>query len=248
MTQGSAVFETKRVHDPIHGTIYLSELETEIINSRAFQRLRNIKQLGLAHYVFPGAEYSRFTHSLGVCHLCSKLYDAKIKVEATDGDAYDEREKQKIRLAGLLHDIGHYPFSHAMEEAIKEYVKQKNDSIDLFEPIDADDITTSQQGVEKSKSFHSHESVGRDILLNDGEISDILKKHGFSPEEIFSLFLNDSESESDQRISNIISSDLDADRLDYLLRSAYHVGLPYGSNDLEYVLGQITIDSDDNHC
>ncbi|MBP2030091.1 HD superfamily phosphohydrolase [Methanohalophilus levihalophilus] len=74
-------FEKKKIHDPVHGTIYLSDLETQVINSKAFQRLRNIKQLGLAHFVFPGAEYSRFTHSLGVCHLCGELYDARLKLE-----------------------------------------------------------------------------------------------------------------------------------------------------------------------
>jgi HD superfamily phosphohydrolase len=122
-------FNFIKVHDSVHKIIGLSEIESEIINTRAFQRLRNVRQLSLVHYVFPGADYSRFSHSIGVCHLAGRMFDAIYTKDTDEGKGprterihlsdEDYQLKQKIRLAGLLHDIGHYPFSHTMEDAIK---------------------------------------------------------------------------------------------------------------------------------
>ena len=239
MASESSEFEKGKIHDPVHNTINLSEIEIKIINSKAFQRLRNIKQLGLVSYVFPGADYTRFSHSVGVCHLTSKLYDAYSKVKGTT----DDNEKQKYRLAGLLHDIGHYPFSHAMEGAIKSHVDECR-SEGFVERIS--DVSETPMDISPLGGYLKHESVGREILLNDAEICKILKDSGFEPVDIYPLFTRDSEVK--ENITNLISSDLDADRLDYLLRSAYHVGLPYGSTDIEYILSQIKIDSDGKMC
>jgi len=239
MTSERSNFDKKKIHDPVHNTIGLSDIEIKIINSKAFQRLRNIKQLGLVSYVFPGADYTRFSHSVGVCHLTGKLYDAYSDAIRT----YEDEEKQKYRLAGLLHDIGHYPFSHAMEGAIKLYVEEYQPE-GIIERIS--DASETPRDISPPVRYLKHESVGREILLNDAEICDILKDGDLKPEDIYPLFTRDSEVKED--MTNLISSDLDADRLDYLLRSAYHVGLPYGSTDIEYILSQIKIDSDENMC
>jgi len=231
-------FEKKAIHDPVHNTINLSEIEIKIIDARAFQRLRNIKQLGLTSYVFPGADYTRFSHSIGVCHLTGKLYDAYCKAK----NRPDDIEKQKYRLAGLLHDIGHYPFSHAMEDAIKLYVEKSHSQI-----IRTDSVGFKQfENPSHPMRYLEHESIGREILLNDDEINKILKDNEFKPEEIYPLFTRDGEVK--ENITNFISSDPDADRLDYLLRSAHHIGLPYGSTDIEYILRQIKIDTNGNIC
>lgn len=232
-------FETKKIHDPIHNTINLSDIEIKIINSKAFQRLRNVKQLGLMNYVFPGADYTRFSHSIGVCHLTSKLYDAYSKVKGKS----DDSEKQKYRLAGLLHDIGHYPLSHVTEDAIKFFVDECQQE-GISEIISSGSKTSGN--LQSPVKYLEHESVGREILLNDDEICNILKDNGYEPKEIYSLFTRDGEVK--ENITNLISSDLDADRLDYLLRSAYHIGLPYGSTDIEYILRQIEIDNKQNIC
>jgi HD superfamily phosphohydrolase len=116
-------FSMKRIADPIHGSIGLSELELAVINSKVFQRLRNIKQLGLAYLVFQGADYSRFSHSVGVCHVTGLIMES-LRESGTAG-TIDDRELQLYRLAGLLHDVGHYPFSHAMEHAIADHYSNK---------------------------------------------------------------------------------------------------------------------------
>jgi len=101
------------VRDPIHGLIDYSDTEEKIINSQMFQRLRGIKQLALASFVYPGAHHTRFEHSLGAMHLAGKV-----------GESLNlSNEQTKIlRLAGLLHDIGHGPFSHVSEQIIEKYV------------------------------------------------------------------------------------------------------------------------------
>jgi len=108
---------------PIYRFIQLSDWEREIISQPAFQRLRRIRQLAWTDYVYPGAMHTRFEHSLGVMHMATLLYDAIIArswPELEDlleyNQAGKERNRQLLRLAALLHDVGHGPFSHAAEE------------------------------------------------------------------------------------------------------------------------------------
>ncbi len=240
-------FEVKKIRDPIHKTIGLSELEIEIINTRAFQRLRNIKQLGLVNYVFPGADYTRFSHSIGVCHLSGQLYDAIHKKNGKTRTNYEE--KQKYRLAGLLHDIGHYPFSHAMDEALESIYKDRSEELaglKIKKDSKRRDAHSDPHIYTTQVKYLDHESVGREILLNDIEISEILSSWKFKSKDIYDIFTRNFESLPPD--ANMISSDLDADRLDYLLRSAYHLGLPYGSADVEYILSQLEIDNDKKIC
>lgn len=252
-------YDYKQIHDAVHNTIGLSEVEVDIINTRAFQRLRNVKQLGLANYVFPGADYTRFSHSIGVCHLTGKMYDAyrKVKPPKPEEQIDVDIEKQQYRLAGLLHDIGHYALSHSMEEAIELYLEsiedkqyssaiiKKTDTKGITDDINSPDTRSTVDAI--TESYLKHESVGREILVNDNEIKQVLSNHGFTSEDIYPLFTRSSEINNTD-IANLISSDLDADRLDYLLRSAHYVGLPYGSTDIEYILRQIAVDDDGKIC
>src|SRR6266403_788872 len=108
-------YDVKRVAQPVDGTIGLSDLEVQVMNTQVFQRLRNVKQLGLAHYVYPGADYSRLSLIDSVHHITDRILDSLRRNDSnftvTDDDF------QLYRLAAKLHEIGHYPFSHAMEEA-----------------------------------------------------------------------------------------------------------------------------------
>src|SRR5688572_26040701 len=102
------------IRDPLWDTIHVDHTARRIIDSVAFQRLRYIRQLGLAHLVYPGATHTRFDHALGVYHLARRTVNALR--ERGDLRELPPLEHQLIPLAALLHDIGHYPFSHALEE------------------------------------------------------------------------------------------------------------------------------------
>ena len=99
------------VNDNIHGDIALTDDEWKVVNTATFQRLRSLKQLGMGHLVYPNATHTRFAHSLGVFRIMCRV------LENLDHSGLDEQQKADLRLAALLHDIGHYPYSHLMERA-----------------------------------------------------------------------------------------------------------------------------------
>ncbi|MCE5252156.1 HD domain-containing protein, partial [bacterium] len=101
-------FHEYAIRDPIHGFIGISELERKIIDTEIFQRLRRIKQLALAYLVYPGALHTRFEHSLGVLNIAGKIAEKLFN----EGVIKNQDNVQIIRLAALLHDLGHGPFSH----------------------------------------------------------------------------------------------------------------------------------------
>jgi HD superfamily phosphohydrolase len=233
-------FNFKRVADPVYKTIGLSKLEVEVVNTGVFQRLRNIKQLGLAHFVFPGADYSRFSHSLGVCHVTGRILEALRN--SSSSDFLKDDDIVLYRLAGLLHDIGHYPFSHAMENAVKKFFRDK-----LIVPVKAQfgrPENDYQENDTDKFQFFNHEKTGEQILANDAELCKVFQDGNINPDDVSAIFMRSKP----QPLANLISSDLDADRIDYLLRTAHHSGLPYGSVDLDYIISQMCLDNDGRVC
>ncbi|WP_406867654.1 HD domain-containing protein [Paraburkholderia fungorum] len=217
----------KRVSDPIHGTIELTKVEAAVVSSKAFQRLHNVRQLGLAHYIFPAANYSRFAHSLGACHNAQRLLSAIAK---NTGKKFTAKELQLVRLAGLVHDLGHYPFSHAFEHEIEEFYASS-------QLLDGDDHHTDG-------NVFDHEAMGEQVLATDPELVAILKEHQIRASDISDAF----KKRADNPLAGILSSDLDCDRLDYLRRTAHHSGLPYGNVDINYIIDQATTDIEGNFC
>ncbi|MBM3292697.1 HD domain-containing protein [Candidatus Bathyarchaeota archaeon] len=194
------------IYDEVYGYIPLTNIELSIINHPVFQRLNHIRQLGNTFRVFPGAQHTRFSHSLGVMYIIDKMISSReINLESKD-------DRQKLRLAGLLHDIGHYPFSHAIETL---YSNGKN--------------------VEGR-----HEKFGS-FILNNYSIKDILSVNGYNPEEISRIFL---ATHDNPLFNQLMSSDLDADRIDYLLRDSFHTGVKYGRFDLDRILHTLTVSNE----
>jgi HD superfamily phosphohydrolase len=182
---------TASFRDPIHGFIKADELETALINSRPIQRLRWIRQLGMAYLVFPGAEHSRFSHVLGAMHLAGLVYDAIAAAGAGPLDpGLESRDRRLVRAAALLHDVGHPPFSHSAEELFEE-------------PIHHEEMTCR--------------------LIGAREIADIFAAagDGITGDDIVHVLTRPRDSK-EHLLSQIVSGELDVDKMDYLRRDSLY--------------------------
>lgn len=189
--------ETKVLKNPVHSYIHIHyEVIWNCLDSKEFQRLRRIRQLGGDFQVYPTAEHSRFSHSLGVYEIVRRMVTEvkSLCVELT------EYEKVCVMLAGLLHDVGHGPFSHAFEHVTN----------------------------------HSHEEYTAKIILGNTELNAILRAVSEKlPQDIVSIIQHTHENDI---LNQIVSGQLDADRMDYLLRDSYFTATSYGQFDLERIL------------
>lgn len=196
--------------DPVHNIISLSEdlpddrLMHRLINTPEFQRLRNIKQLGLALYTFQGAEHSRFTHSLGVMHVMTRILDQLAKKHRIS-----EESRIVGRAAALLHDIGHGPFSHVIEKVLRQNHERWTVAI-ISDPTTA--VHRALADFDPSLPLRVASAIDHDYMPSF--------------------------------IGQLVSSQLDADRLDYLLRDSLMTGAKYGNYDLEWIIHALEIDSD----
>lgn len=190
--------EEKVFKDPVHNYIHVQDrLIWTLINTPEFQRLRRIRQLGTSYLTFHGAEHSRFSHSLGVYEITRRI------ISQFERGGYEDwpRDESLVALcAALLHDLGHGPFSHSIEEA-----------------FDMD-----------------HEEWTCRILLGDTEVNRVLEEaESGLAERVASVIRKDYEKPI---VVNLVSSPLDADRMDYLLRDAYFTGVNYGTIDVDRIL------------
>ncbi|MCB9482097.1 MAG: HD domain-containing protein [Desulfobacteraceae bacterium] len=198
-----------RFRDPIYGFIEVNDSELKIIDSPIFQRLRRIHQLALTKYIYPTAEHSRFTHSLGVLQSATNIFLNIYKNSGYNKELFSSENKnieqdiakqlQILRFTALLHDIGHLPFSHAAEKLILE------------------DKAT-------------HETLGQYIIENYEPIKRAIQEKNIKPSTV-SMLLGDQFPIKYHLLKNIISGQLDADRADYLLRDSYACGVKYGEYD-----------------
>jgi len=214
---------------PIHGFIGLNAWEKSIVDTEIFQRLRRIRQLGWTDYVYPGAMHTRFEHSLGVMHIATLLFDSIVENSRKvlfSVYGYDEHglatERQKIRLAALLHDVGHPPFSHASESVFPEIGPRQDMSKLLFSDLGLrrykhEDYSYGLIKNQLREAIEGHSS-NRNYNLKSEDITNLLEG---SPQAGHSLFWRD-----------LLANQLDADRMDYLLRDSHHLGVSYGKYDL----------------
>ena len=216
------------LYDVLYGFVPVTEWEEEIINSPFFQRLRWIKQLSFANYIFPGAEHNRFAHTIGVMHSMDQMLRA-LGIAVSDAELFDKKARspeamlhKSLRIAALMHDIGTFPFSHTVEYG---YIRHGTDD---------------RRPRKRTKDLvNNHEHLGAFIIKNtryEGGITEILEKAGFDPQMISKIIKGDSP----YAIANqLMHSDLDADRMDYLLRDSYYTGIKYGLYDRDYILANL---------
>lgn len=195
----------KVFRDPVHGYIHIQHrVILDLINTREFQRLRRIKQLGTSSFTFHGAEHSRFNHSLGVYEIARRICDKFVRNYPTKepGDGlWDDNERFVTLCAALLHDLGHGPFSHTFEK--------------IFQT--------------------DHEALTIQIITSpDTEINQVLRGVGLDfPNQVAAVI---AKTYPNPQVVQMISSQIDADRMDYLLRDAYYSGVTYGMFDLTRIL------------
>jgi hypothetical protein len=201
----------KVVRDPIHGDIRLEGYFLDLLETPEVQRLYNIKQLGFAHLVFPGAHHTRLEHSLGTFKIASQI-----------SEVLNIKEDDILRCAALLHDIGHGPFSHTLESILLERFGVNH--VDLTEKLI----------LGKYEVFGENEKEVVGLKVNE-----VLDEHGICKEEIVRIIRGNIK----QRpyLSQILSSAIDADQLDYLMRDAYYTGVAYGMIDIERLLNTLKI-------
>lgn len=194
--------------DPVHNIIPLrddtaeGQLMIRLIDTPEFQRLRRIKQLGLGLYTYQGAEHSRFTHSLGALHLITRILD-----RLNEAYTISPEDRLAVRAAALLHDVGHAPFSHAMEKTLGVHHEQ----------LTVLAITSEETALHKALASHSKDLPQRVASIIEGN---------FKP----------------AALAQLVSSQLDVDRMDYLLRDSLMTGAKYGLYDLEWIINALQID------
>lgn len=199
--------------DSVHNIIRLKtdtaegELIARLIDSREFQRLRRIRQLGLAHFAYQGAEHTRFTHSLGAFHLATRILFKLAGSQPIDAD-----DMTAVRTAALLHDIGHGAFSHVVEPILK---------------------------------FHHEDFTVEAVLSNETEVGQLLRAYSAElPERIAAIIRGTFKP---MALAQLVSSQLDVDRMDYLLRDSLMTGAKYGIFDIEWIIKSLEINPNGDH-
>ena len=226
---------SKVVQDPVHGSIEVDGVFLEIMDRHEMQRLRSVKQLGLGNLVFPAANHTRFEHCLGTYHLAGRMAEA-IGLDREDSDA--------VRMAGLLHDICHPPFSHALEPIMEEATGL--DHMELARALIKGDVP-------------NHLPESDDILGGLPTMAEIMESQGISADDVCGIiaYPESTGEEALDRFWNkheyfpskdyahqIIHGPVDADQMDYLMRDAHHTGVSHGSIDSERLIKTMMVQND----
>ena len=200
MGKNSSTNKLKIINDPVYGFIKIPfGLVYDLIEHPLFQRLRRIRQLGLTHFVYPGANHTRFQHAVGAMHLMGQA----IQVIRSKGHTISDEESRAVTIAILLHDIGHGPFSHSLENILFHNTSHEEISLMFMEQL--------------NKEFHGELSLAIKIFTNR------YHKH----------FLH-----------QLVSSQLDMDRLDYLKRDSFFTGVTEGVIGSDRIIKMLNVLND----
>ncbi len=188
------------IKDPVHGYVYVTEGEKSIIDSYPMQRLRRLRQLAGSEYVYPGANHTRFEHCLGVMYLAGKVAESPNLATAVS-----DEESQTVRIAALLHDVGHGPFSHVFEQLLIKDLEKTHEDISSW-------------------------------IIEKSEVSDGLCKIGQKPAELANLAVGKLRKPGKAFWDQIISSAVDVDKQDFIVRDTFHTGAEYGFIDVSRLI------------
>ncbi len=197
------------IKDPVHGYVYITVDEKEIIDSYPVQRLRRLRQLAGSEYVYPGANHTRFEHSVGVMYLAGRAVK-----NPNISQHLSEDEAGKVRIAGLLHDVGHGPFSHIFEHLLDKEFNKTHEDMTLW-------------------------------IIKTSELKDVLAKLGYDAEEIGKLAVGRLHKPGKTFLDQIISSSVDVDKLDFVVRDTYHTGAEYGYIDIFRLIQTLNVLDED---
>ena len=212
------------INDTIHGSFSIDGVKEDLLSTPEFNKLSHIKQLGLAHLVFPGAHHTRFEHSLGVSHLAGRMADSL---------SLSEEESTIVEVAAMLHDVGHGPYSHTLEHILHE--RGGADHMHITEGI----ITGDYEILSDEE---------RSLFLERRTVPEILESYGIDPKEVSSLIHGpdaggkernlfhwgegaEAFHSQDHTMGHLVHGPVDCDQMDYLLRDAHFTGVRHGIID-----------------
>lgn len=227
---------TDKILDNVHGFIDYTNAEKAIMDTLLFKRLQSIKQLSVANWIFPGSEHTRYIHSLGVMHIADKI--------AKQLDISDEGRKI-IRMAGLLHDIGHYPLSHVCETPYKNSMNSYNEESlcqevnqNIKNKVENFELKITKEFMIASTEGH-HEAVGATIIRTNPQIKQIIISE--CGEESIDIICDMITGNVKRQGTNplwvqILHSEIDADGIDYMMRDAAFSGTGFGTFEMEQLI------------
>jgi HD superfamily phosphohydrolase len=207
--------EEKTIHDPVHGSMTLSGIILDLVDTAEVQRLRGIRQLGLANVAFPGANHSRFEHALGAGYLAWKVANRL---------GLGDDEKNLLQAAAVLHDVGHAPYSHTLEHLMVDYLKKNHMEI-------------TGQIIQGEMSITPENEAGL-RKLGISRANQVLKLRGVSSKEVSRLLMGKHRR---RYLGDLIHSEVDVDQMDYLLRDSHFTGVALGMVDMDRLMGTLAI-------
>lgn len=221
------------IRDPLHGSIHVQKEEIGIIDHPFFQRLRNIRQLGFSESVFPGATHTRYIHSIGVMNVATKVFDRLFENEASNKELM--RLRETVRLACLLHDIGHAPLSHTTEFVMPNVSELKLPKR-FFDGSDrqASHEDYTLKSIVDSSFTTSFKEIENKFGTNPNNIAELIIGQTIEPEFFTYKGIN-----YFPLLHQLVSSEMDCDRMDYLLRDSYFCGVSYGKFDLDWIIDNL---------
>lgn len=197
------------IKDPVHGYVYITEEEKEIIDSYPVQRLHRLRQLAGAEYLYPGANHTRFEHSIGVMHLAGKVVE-----NPNISKHLNDNQKEEVRIAALLHDVGHGPFSHIFEHILDKEMGKTHEDMTLW-------------------------------IIKNSELKEVLIELGYDAEKIGKMAVGRLHKPGKAFLDQIISSSVDVDKLDFVVRDTYHTGAEYGYIDISRLIQTLNVLDED---